>query len=87
MSINIYKKDEYDQLTYLCEGEWKLPAQIDELENWLSNNSPKLPKGSYVADVGFRVRKGATGGGAVVSLKLMEMMIAIGMELYLSEYD
>jgi hypothetical protein len=47
----------------------------------------KLPKSSYVADVGFRVRTGATGGGAVVSLKLMEMMIAIGMELYLSEYD
>jgi hypothetical protein len=86
MSINIYK-DEYDQLTCLCEGEWELPFQIDELENWLSTNSSKLPKGSYVADVGFRVREGATGGGAVVSLKLMEMMIAIGMELSLSEYD
>ena len=86
MPINIYK-DEYDQLTYLCEDEWQLPSQIDELANWLSNNSSKLPKSSYVADVGFRVRTGATGGGAVVSLKLMEMMIAIGMELYLSEYD
>jgi hypothetical protein len=84
MSINIYK-DEYDQLTCLCEGEWELPSQIDELENWLSINSTKLPKGSYVAHVGFRVREGATGGGAVVSLKLMEMMIAIGMKLNLSE--
>jgi hypothetical protein len=40
-----------------------------------------------VAHVGFKVREGATGRGAVVSLKLMEMMIAIGMELNLSEDD
>ncbi|SQH75380.1 conserved protein of unknown function [Shewanella benthica] len=42
--------------------------------------------GSYVADIGFSPRKGAAGGGAVISTGAMKIMLSIGMELYLSEY-
>lgn len=70
----------------LCDDEWELPAQIEELEKWLVQNHGNLPKGSYVADVGYSPRPGAAGGGAVISTQAMSIMVAIGMELYLSEY-
>jgi hypothetical protein len=73
-------------LESLCDGEWEMPTQIEALEKWLIENKDKLSKGSYVADIGFRPRPGAAGGGAVVTTQTMEIMVSIGMELYLSEY-
>ncbi len=70
----------------LCNDEWELPAQIEALEKWLTENQTRLPKGSYVADVGYSPRPGAAGGGAVLTTQAMNMMVAIGMTLYLSEY-
>ena len=70
----------------LCENEWEMPAQIEALEQWLIQNKNKLPKGSYIADVGFSPRPGASGGGAVLTTELMEIMVSIGMKLFLSEY-
>lgn len=70
----------------LCENEWEMPAQVEALEKWLKENRLKLPKGRYIADIGFSPRKGALGGGCVVTKEAMEIMLEIGMELYLSEY-
>ena len=70
----------------LCDNEWELPAQIETLERWLVQNKNKLPKGSYVADIGYSPRLGAAGGGAVLTTQAMSIMIDMGMELYLSEY-
>ncbi len=73
-------------LGVLCKGEWEMPQQVVVLEQWLNNKGKKLPKGSYVADIGFCPRPGALGGGAVLSPEAMGIMSSIGMSLYLSEY-
>ncbi|MCP4990165.1 MAG: hypothetical protein GY928_30235 [Colwellia sp.] len=88
MPINIYlqDKDENKKIAWLCDNDWELPSQIDELEKWLITNESTLSKGSYVADIGFNIRKDALGGGGVVTLRMMEIMLNIGMELFLSEY-
>ncbi len=70
----------------LCDDEWEMPAQIQALEEWLTKNKKSINKGSYVADIGFSPREGAAGGGCVITTQVMEIMVSIGMELYLSEY-
>jgi hypothetical protein len=73
-------------LAGICDDEWELPAQTEALEKWLVENQTKLIKGTYVADIGYSPRQGAAGGGAVLSKQAMRIMVAIGMDLYLSEY-
>lgn len=85
MPINIYK-DNFERFDYLCEDIWDLPNQIDSLEKWLITKGNLLPKGAYIADIGFDVRKDAAGGGAVLSAKSMKIMGNIGMDIYFSEY-
>ena len=70
----------------LCDEEWEMPAQVEALELWLTNDGCNLSAGSYVADIGFSPREGAAGGGTVISTGAMKVMVSIGMELYLSEY-
>ena len=36
--------------------------------------------------IGFTLREGASGGGAVMSRKLIAMLHEVGMEVYFSEY-
>ena len=85
MPIDIYK-DNYDRIDYLCESIWDLPSQIHSLEAWLKTKGILLPKDSYVADIGFDIRKDAAGGGAVLNSESMEIMGKIGMDIYFSEY-
>ncbi len=70
----------------LCDDEWELPAQIEALEKWLAENEGELDEGTYLADVGYSPRPGAAGGGAILSTRAMGIMVAIGMDLCLSEY-
>lgn len=86
MPINIYIEENYERIVYLCEDTWDLPTQIDSLEKWLNTKGLLLPKGSYVADIGFDIRKDAAGGGAVLSSESMKIMGDIGMNIYFSEY-
>ncbi|WP_409525167.1 hypothetical protein [Nitrincola sp. MINF-07-Sa-05] len=72
-------------LDWLCDASWRLPDQLEAFEKWLNENST-LPKGFYAADIAFSPREDAFGGGGVVSLISMNIMLSIGMELYLSEY-
>ena len=85
MPIQIYR-DSFKEIGHLCEEDWELPGQVYALEKWLKTEGCKLPKGHYVADIGFCPREGATGGGGVINVKMMEIMVEIGMEVFLSEY-
>ncbi len=76
-----------NEVAWLCDETWELPEQIKSLDKWLSEEGHKLHKGNYAADLGFSPRQGASGGGCVVSKESMQIMLAIGMELYLSEYS
>jgi hypothetical protein len=74
------------ELAWLCDDEWTLPAQVYALEVWLRKHKRKIKKGSYVADIGFTVRKDASGGGSALSIEMMHTMAALGITLFLSEY-
>jgi hypothetical protein len=45
-----------------------------------------LEPNKYIADIGFNVRKDASGGGAVLSSQSMSILGKIGMDIYFSEY-
>jgi hypothetical protein len=87
--INIYSDAgaEPERVVWLCDGNWRLPDQVEALETWLKENSSTLNAGSYVADIGFSIREEALGGGAVISPELMRTMADLGMSLFLSEYS
>lgn len=86
MPINIYNQTNHEKLDWLCNDVWDLPNQIDSLEKWVKTKRILLPKSSYVADIGFDIRKDATGGGAVLNSETMKIMSDIGMDIFLSEY-
>jgi len=71
---------------HLCDDSWEMPEQVNTLYSWLKENKEKMPKGKYIADIGYSPREGALGGGVALSIEAMEIMVSIGMELYLSEY-
>lgn len=86
MPINIYNGDTYETINWLCDESWELPYQMYKLQNWLDEKGRYLVPANYVADIGFDIRKNATGGGAVLDIKAMEIMVKIGMRVYFSEY-
>ena len=87
MPVNVYNETNLEKLAWLCDGSWELPIQIEELENWLRDNQDSISEGKYIADIGFSVRKDASGGGAVLTPEAMSIMSKLGMQLFLSEYD
>ncbi len=86
MPISIYNRSNHEKLDWLCDDVWDLPNQIDKLEKWVKTKGVSLPKSSYVADIGFDIRKDASGGGAVLNSETMKIMSDIGMDIFLSEY-
>lgn len=86
MPINIYKEDTRENIDGLCEDIWELPDQIDALEKWLKEKGKKMKPNRYVADIGFHIRKDASGGGGVLTSKSMKIMGEIGMDIFFSEY-
>ena len=74
------------EIAWLCDGEWALPMQVEALEAWLKRKR-KLEPGDYYADIGFKIRKRAGGGGSVLTPALMRKMADLGISLYLSEYS
>lgn len=50
------------------------------------NKWKTLEPNKYVADIGFDIRKDATGGGGVLNSESMAIMRKIGMDVYFSEY-
>ena len=86
MPINIYIQETSEKVDWLCEEIWDFPTQIDALETWLDKKGKDLEPNKYVADIGFDIRKDASGGGGVLNSKSMEIMGRIKMDLYFSEY-
>ncbi len=86
MPINIYNSKTEKKLDWICDEIWDLATQIPELKNWIIENKDKLKGDSFVADIGFTVRKNAVGGGAVIESDFMKALGEIGMDIYLSEY-
>ena len=86
MPIKIYIQETFEEVDWLCEGIFDLPTQIDALETWLDKKGKNLEPNKYVADIGFDIRKDASGGGGVLNSKSMEIMGRIKMDLYFSEY-
>jgi hypothetical protein len=90
MPIKIYRPDEdagSNEIACLCEADWELPRQIEVLGKWLANSASKVVNGPFVADIAFKARKDASGGGAVIGPQMMRMMADLNMELFLSEYS
>ena len=85
MPISIFES-KGEKVAWLCENDWELASQVDELEEWLKQNVEKLPKSQYVADIGYVSRKEASGGGGILTVRCMEMLISIEMEVWFSEY-
>ncbi|MCU7806040.1 MAG: hypothetical protein KZQ92_11555 [Candidatus Thiodiazotropha sp. (ex Lucinoma borealis)] len=73
-------------IEHLCDDSWEMPEQINTLYTWLKENNGKITKGKFIADIGYSPREGALGGGVALSIEAMEIMVSMGMELYLSEY-
>ncbi|QDV34140.1 hypothetical protein [Tautonia plasticadhaerens] len=90
MPVNIYRVTPEGQknepIAWLCDDDWRLLEQSEELEAWLAEQGPTLKPAHYVADIGFAPRRDAMGGGAALSPELMRMMADLGMYLFLSEY-
>lgn len=56
------------------------------LELWLADNKCSFSPENYVADIGFKIREDANGGGAILSSEMIRDLAALGMSLHLSEY-
>ena len=84
MPINIYIENSGEKLDWICDEVWDLPTQIEALETWLLNKGKNLEPSKYVADIGFDIRKDATGGGGVLNSKSMAIMGEIEMDAYFS---
>jgi hypothetical protein len=87
MPISIYSLPTEPDLRWsLCDDEWRLPHQVSALEAWLETTGIGLVPGEYVADIGFKHRADASGGGSALSARSMSIMASKGIELFLSEY-
>ena len=55
------------------------------MELWVTENQMTLNEGPYVADIGFSVRKNASGG-ATLSPSAMKLFAELKITIYFSEY-
>ena len=79
--------DRYENLVELAPDEWSLREQVEALEGWLRDHRNELdPTHEWVADIGFCIRKNASGGGPPISRKLMQMCLEVNLQILLSEY-
>ncbi|KZN39333.1 hypothetical protein N480_00460 [Pseudoalteromonas luteoviolacea S2607] len=70
MTIYIKVEQSNEKLAHLAKDDWELPVQIQELESWLLENPLNLTPSSYIADVGFSIRKMLVAVAQFYPLKL-----------------
>jgi hypothetical protein len=91
MPVNIYRVtpegQENEDIAWLCDDNWRLSDQAEALKAWLTEHRATLKPDRYIADIGFSPREDALGGGAAISPEMMRTMGALGMSLFLSEYQ
>lgn len=79
--------DRYENFVELAAGEWKLTEQVEALRDWLKEHHHELDRDfAWIADIGFELRKDATGGGPVISVAMMKLCVECRMDIFLSEY-
>jgi hypothetical protein len=79
--------DSFENCVALTPDEWRLREQVDALTEWLTEHRTQLDQASrWVADIGFRIRKDAAGGGPPITRELMQMCLESNLEIWLSEY-
>ncbi|MDN7123447.1 hypothetical protein J6I90_00960 [Pseudidiomarina sp. 1APP75-32.1] len=72
----------------LADDCWDLRDLFKEFERWVLESAPDLEPGDgWIVDIGFSARKGANGGGPILSPHLMRVCAEKGISIYLSEYD
>jgi len=86
MPINIYRQSDGHTKALLCDDIWGLPDQLYELENWLKDHVSTLDGSKHIADIGFKVRSDASGGGATLEAEIMQLLIMANIGIYFSEY-
>ena len=88
MPIKIFTNDhEQREIAWLCDDNWRLPDQIEFLEQWLHKNASVLPGTECIVDVGFCARNDARGGGTAMSPQYLGELAKNNIRLFLSEYD
>ena len=86
MPINIYRHSDFQTRAWLCDDNWDLPDQLYELENWLKDHISTLEGSKYIADIGFKIRSNASGGGGILETEIMQLLIEANIDIYFSEH-
>jgi hypothetical protein len=87
MPVRIYRfADIRDKVAYICRDSWDLDEQLWKLHEWVKRNKGKLKGDHFVADIGYAMRKDATGGGHALTKKEMLDYVEFGMDIYFSQY-
>ena len=72
----------------LGEEDWDLRSLFQRFENWLREVDGTLPEATlWIADIGFMPREAASGGGPIISRRLLSLCLRNNVEIYLSEYS
>jgi hypothetical protein len=80
--------DKSENQIKLADGCWDLGDLFKELERWILDSASDLESADgWIADVGFSPRKGANGGGPILSPGVMKICVEKDISIYLSEYD
>ena len=78
-----------DNRLELSPSSWDLRHLFGGLQEWLDSGPTHFADSAtrvWIADIGFIARSNATGGGPIVSLRLMKQCLHYNLEIYLSEY-
>ena len=86
MPIRISNASSGDEIAWLCNDNWELPAQLTALQKWLDEYEQADSTGAAIADIGFSVRPDAFGGGTVLSTNMMRRFADADVEIHFSEY-
>ena len=89
MAIWIRKVSEDKSINFLklAEDDWNLMSQFEAFSSWLDSGAEALDSNfEWIADIGFRQRADATGGGPVISRDVMAACLKYNITIFLSEY-
>ena len=90
LSIRVRKivGDSSENVISLGADSWDLRELFTIFEEWLITNGASLEAGDgWIVDVGFSPRRGASGGGPIISPNIMSLCVEKRISIYLSEYD
>jgi len=88
MPVRIYRFDDIgDEIANICRNSWDLDEQLWKLHEWVKRNRGRIKGEHIVADIGYSIRKDATGGGHALTKEEMRDYVDFGMDIYFSQYS